>query len=86
MRMRFELPFITVKEEISPTLQLFRQIDLDRDGFICKDDVKHFLKQFDIKLTKNNLDILSEVFQRSLRAVLYKNIYFRALWSAVELR
>lgn len=63
LRMRFLLPFFSFREEISPTLQLFRQIDLDKDGLISKDDVKIFLRQFDLKLTKNNLDILAEVGQ-----------------------
>eukprot|EP00108_Taenia_solium_P009756 TsM_000031200 transcript=TsM_000031200 gene=TsM_000031200 len=60
--MRFLFPIFAFREEVSPTLQLFRQIDLDKDGLISKEDVKIFLRQFDLKLTKNNLDILAESF------------------------
>ncbi|CDS36873.1 calcium binding mitochondrial carrier protein [Echinococcus multilocularis] len=60
--MRLLLPFFAFHEEVSPTLQLFRQIDLDKDGLISKEDVKFFLRQFDLKLTKNNLDVLAESF------------------------
>uniref|UniRef100_A0A5K3F9C2 EF-hand domain-containing protein n=2 Tax=Mesocestoides corti TaxID=53468 RepID=A0A5K3F9C2_MESCO len=33
-----------------------------RNGLISKEDVKCFLKQFNVKITKNNLDILAESF------------------------
>lgn len=59
--MRFEFPFFSFTEVNSPTKQLFLQIDLDKDGFISKEDVKFFLRQFDLKLTNNNLDVLAEV-------------------------
>lgn len=59
--MRVEFPFFSLQEKVSPTQQLFRQVDFDRDGLISKEDVKIFLKQFDIKLTKNNLDVLANV-------------------------
>nr|CDS29952.1 calcium binding mitochondrial carrier protein [Hymenolepis microstoma] len=60
--MRFEFPFFSIPEAISPTQKLFLQIDLDRDGLISKEDIKFFLRQFDLKLTNNNLDVLAEIF------------------------
>lgn len=59
--MRFEFPFFSIPEAVSLTQKLFLQIDLDRDGLISKEDVKIFLRQFDLKLTNNNLDVLAEV-------------------------
>ncbi len=59
--MRVIFAFRPAAKEISAATELFGQIDLDKDGFISKDDVKVFLRQFDVKITKNNLDVLAEV-------------------------
>uniref|UniRef100_A0A0X3PS71 Calcium-binding mitochondrial carrier protein SCaMC-3 n=2 Tax=Schistocephalus solidus TaxID=70667 RepID=A0A0X3PS71_SCHSO len=48
-----------------PIKELFRQIDLDNDGYVSKEDVKAFLLKFDIKITKYNIDILADGFMNS---------------------
>ncbi|VDL91280.1 unnamed protein product [Schistocephalus solidus] len=65
-----------------PIKELFRQIDLDNDGFVSKEDVKAFLLKFDIKITKYNIDILADVRRLDLVDI---QTYFLKLGIPIEL-